>query len=79
MRSKKHYTPSLNELEKMTVEPCRLKAHGDLTTNVLMILKKQLPANFAQELQDALKKEFPIIEISIVGPGFLNLKFSKAF
>jgi arginyl-tRNA synthetase len=73
------YQPDEKELKRVGVEFCKIKAHGDLTTNALMILKKKLPDDFAEILKGALLKEFPIVKIDLVGPGFLNMTFTVEF
>ena len=55
----------------------------DLSTNVGMVLSKinkKNPIEIAQTIADTLKKKDPLIsEISIVKPGFINIKFKSIF
>ncbi|USO02069.1 MAG: arginine--tRNA ligase [Alphaproteobacteria bacterium] len=76
---KKYYQPSDKELERITLEPCKFKQHGDVTTNAFMILKSKLLDTEIQTIQDDIEKTFPIQNIEKVGPGFLNIKFHKSF
>ncbi len=59
------------------------KFNCDLSTNVGMVLSKinkKNPIEIAQTIADTLKKEDPLIsEISIVKPGFINIKFKPIF
>ena len=55
----------------------------DLSTNVGMVLSKinkKNPIEIAETIADTLKKKDPLIsEISIVKPGFINIKFKPIF
>ena len=59
------------------------KFNCDLSTNVGMVLSKinkKNPIEIAQTVADTLKKKDPLIsEISIVKPGFINIKFKPIF
>ena len=59
------------------------KFNCDLSTNVGMVLSKinkKNPIEIAQIIADTLKKKDPLIsEISIVKPGFINIKFKSIF
>ena len=59
------------------------KFNCDLSTNVGMVLSKinkKNPIEIAQTIADTLKKKDPLIsEISIVKPGFINIKFKPIF
>ena len=59
------------------------KFNCDLSTNVGMVLSKinkKNPIEIAQTIADTLKKKDPLIsEISIVKPGFINIKFKSIF
>ncbi len=59
------------------------KFNCDLSTNVGMVLSKinkKNPIEIAQTIAGTLKKEDPLIsEISIVKPGFINIKFKPIF
>ena len=55
----------------------------DLSTNVGMVLSKinkKNPIEIAETIADTIKKKDPLIsEISIVKPGFINIKFKSIF
>jgi len=76
---------SLNylQLAKLTFEKPRVEAHGDLTTNVAMLLAKSLGKNprvIAQEIVSALTIEpESISKVEIAGPGFINVRFTEGF
>ncbi len=59
------------------------KGHGDLSTNIAMLLTKELkknPREIATEIIDNLDYDSNIIEkIEIAGPGFINFSFSIKF
>jgi arginyl-tRNA synthetase len=64
-------------LAAVSVEPPREAAHGDLATNAAMVLAKPAgrnPRELAQQLAEAIKEWPDVREVSIAGPGFLNLK-----
>ncbi len=72
----------LNETEISFSVPNNVE-HGDLSTNVAMLLTRKLkknPREIANEIIDTLSPENEIIEkISIAGPGFINFKFTQKF
>lgn len=66
--------------DKITAEPPRDATHGDISTNVAMVLSKQVkmaPRAVAEKLLDGLKKIPDVAEVSIAGPGFINLFLHK--
>lgn len=60
-----------------------IQSHGDLSTNVAMLLTKQLkrnPKDIAQEIISNLDYDNnKITSIEIAGPGFINFRFNTAF
>ncbi|MBL1405728.1 MAG: arginine--tRNA ligase [Rhizobiales bacterium] len=71
----------LNEslLERITVEPPRDSAHGDLATNAAMILAKPLkknPREIAGLIAEALNEDSSVSSADIAGPGFINIKLA---
>lgn len=68
---------------KLTFEKPRDDAHGDLTTNIAMLLAKSLgknPRAIAQEISAALKVEPELVSnVEIAGPGFINFRFTERF
>lgn len=69
--------------EKLTIEPPKDERHGDLATNVAMVLAKQAgrpPRELAQALADAIAaRSADVARVDIAGPGFLNVTFTPAF
>ncbi|MCI0708315.1 MAG: arginine--tRNA ligase [Ignavibacteriae bacterium] len=67
----------------LVFEKPKLQAHGDLTTNVAMLLAKSLKKNpraVAQEIVGALKLEPEnVSKVEIAGPGFINFTFTGSF
>ena len=59
------------------------KGHGDLSTNIAMLLTKELrknPREIAAEIIDNLDYDSNIVEkIEIAGPGFINFSFTPFF
>ncbi|MEM8541968.1 MAG: arginine--tRNA ligase, partial [Pseudomonadota bacterium] len=67
---------------KVNVEPPRDASHGDLATNAAMVIAKQVgknPRELAEKIVDALENHPDIVESSIAGPGFVNLRISNEF
>lgn len=59
------------------VEPPREAAHGDLATNVAMVLAKAVgkpPRAIAEILRPTLEQNEIIAGVEIAGPGFINLR-----
>lgn len=70
------------ETARVNVEPPRDASHGDLATNAAMVIAKQVgdnPRNVAEKIIAALSSHPDIVETSIAGPGFVNLRISNAF
>jgi arginyl-tRNA synthetase len=69
-------------LSRVTVEPPRDAAHGDLATNAAMVLSKAVgenPRALAQKIADRLKGEPDVARVDIAGPGFINLTLGDGF
>ncbi|MCL1902512.1 MAG: arginine--tRNA ligase [Alphaproteobacteria bacterium] len=67
------------DMSAITVEVPRVRDFGDFATNAAMILSKQLGQS-PREIADALSphlKDIPAIkDISVAGPGFININIS---
>ncbi|MBP1658364.1 MAG: argS [Bacteroidetes bacterium] len=67
----------------LTVERPRQEGHGDLTTNVAMVLAKSLgkkPRALAEEIVAHMPKDPALIaQIEVAGPGFINVTFTDTF
>src|SRR5690606_15078935 len=67
---------------RITVEPPRDPAHGDLATNAAMVLARAAgtqPRELAGRIAEALRGREMFTDISIAGPGFINLRLSPGF
>ena len=72
-----------DKLDAITVEIPPSKFKSDISTNVAMVLSKinkKSPTDLAPVLVEAIKKNDKLIEdISIIKPGFINIKFKPIF
>ncbi len=65
---------------RIQVDNTRDKAHGDLATNLAMMLAKPAgknPRELAQLLVDALPESSLVQKVEIAGPGFINFYLSE--
>jgi len=63
----------------VTVEPPRDPAHGDLATNAAMVLAKPArtsPRALAEGIAAELRRLEEVAEVSVAGPGFINLRLT---
>ena len=63
----------------ITVEPPRDTSHGDLSTNAAMVLAKGAGTNpraLAALLVPKLEAIADVAEVSVAGPGFINLRLT---
>jgi arginyl-tRNA synthetase len=70
------------DLARVTVEPPRDASHGDIASNVAMVLAKPLgknPRALAEELATELRKDEDVGAVEVAGPGFVNLRLSDHF
>ncbi len=66
----------------LSVEPPRDASHGDIATNVAMVLAKHAkmkPRDLAEKIAEELRDIQDIENIEIAGPGFINLTLSSSF
>ena len=69
------------DMSRITAEPPRDPAHGDISTNAAMVLNKAFgkpPRALAEVLAARLRLNPEIEQIDIAGPGFINLKLKPA-
>ncbi len=69
-------------LDRVVVEPPRDPAHGDLATNAALVLAKPArlnPRELAGRIAEALSADEAVESADIAGPGFINLRLSRAF
>jgi arginyl-tRNA synthetase len=64
---------------RITVGPPRDPSHGDMTTNVAMVIatydraKPRNPRQVAAEIVETLRQQPDIISAEVAGPGFINI------
>jgi arginyl-tRNA synthetase len=74
--------PSGFDTARLTVEPPRDPAHGDLSTNAAMVLAKPAglkPRDLAEKLAEKLRGVAEVCEVAVAGPGFINLRLDDGF
>ncbi|MGH7014023.1 MAG: arginine--tRNA ligase [Stellaceae bacterium] len=70
------------DTSRMSVEPPRDLAHGDVSANAAMVLAKgagMKPRDFAEKLRPRLAKLDHVTAAEVAGPGFINLRLDNAF
>ncbi len=73
--------PAGIDLSRVTVEPPRDQAHGDMATNVAMVLAKDAgkkPRELADAYAAKLRADDLVAKVEIAGPGFINLTLKPA-
>ena len=63
-------------LARVVVEPPRDASHGDLSTNAAMVTAKDAgakPRDLAEKIAAGLRAEAGVAEVSVAGPGFINI------
>jgi len=71
---------ALNNLSRISAEPPRDASHGDIATNAAMVLAKPAglkPRDLAETIAGELDKLDEVEEVSIAGPGFINIRLSN--
>jgi arginyl-tRNA synthetase len=74
--------PAGIDLGRVTVEPPREAGHGDLSTNAALVLAKAAdlkPRDLAEMLAERLRRIESVSEVTIAGPGFINLRLADSF
>jgi arginyl-tRNA synthetase len=69
-------------LERITAEPPREAAHGDVATNAAMVLAKPLgvkPRELALRIAVRLEADPDVASVEVAGPGFVNLRLTESF
>jgi len=70
------------DLSRVVVEPPRDAAHGDLATNAAMVLSKMMgmnPRALAEAIVPHLSADADVDDVSIAGPGFINIRLSGLY
>lgn len=73
--------PTGLDLTRVAAEPPREAGHGDIATNAAMILAKpagKAPRALADLLLPRLRAMPDVVEATVAGPGFINLKVNDA-
>jgi arginyl-tRNA synthetase len=66
---------------RVTVEPPRDAAHGDISTNAAMVLAKDAgkkPRDLAEALAQELRADDLVAKVDVAGPGFINITLKPA-
>jgi arginyl-tRNA synthetase len=67
---------------RIAVEPPRDASHGDVATNAAMVLAKPLGTNpraLAEIIIAKLQEDADVAEVSVAGPGFINIRLSVGY
>jgi arginyl-tRNA synthetase len=70
------------DFARLTIEPPRDNSHGDVATNAAMVLAKPLGTNpraLADLISTALRNDPDVSEVSVAGPGFINIRLSTGY
>jgi arginyl-tRNA synthetase len=70
------------EIENFAVELPREKGHGDMSTNIAMVLKGRIegsPKEIAEKIAQEFGQNSEIDEVAVAGPGFINFKINNNF
>jgi arginyl-tRNA synthetase len=70
------------DFARVAVEPPRDPSHGNIATNAAMVLAKPLGTNpraLAELIVARLKEDPDVVDLSIAGPGFINIRLSKEY
>ncbi|MFZ0235831.1 MAG: arginine--tRNA ligase, partial [Xanthobacteraceae bacterium] len=73
--------PSDIDQSRVTVEPPRDAAHGDMATNAAMVLAKDAgrkPRELAETIAEKLRADALVAKAEVAGPGFVNITLRPA-
>ena len=73
--------PAGIDQSRVTLEPPRDPAHGDVATNAAMVLAKDAgrqPRELAAAIAERLRADDLIAKVDVAGPGFINLTLKPA-
>ncbi|MGH7856166.1 MAG: arginine--tRNA ligase, partial [Candidatus Binatia bacterium] len=73
---------SSSDLPPFVVEVPRDAAHGDLASNLALLLarpEKRSPRQIAETLVRHLPSSADVAEVAIAGPGFVNFRLAPSF
>ncbi len=66
---------------RIAIGPPRDPSHGDMTSNAAMVLAtyaRKNPRELASEISEALRRHPMVTDVSVAGPGFINLRLSAS-
>lgn len=69
------------DLSRLTAEPPKDPAHGDISTNAAMVLAKAAgknPRELGQGISEKIKALSTVQESAVAGPGFINFRLKPA-
>ena len=75
------FLPTGIDASRVTVEPPRDAAHGDMATNAAMVLAKEAgrkPRELAEAIAAKLRSDDLVERVDVAGPGFINLTLKPA-
>ena len=70
------------DFARINIEPPRDASHGDVATNAAMVLAKSLgmnPRALADLIVEKLRQDPEVADVSVAGPGFINVRLSVAY
>jgi arginyl-tRNA synthetase len=73
--------PAGIDQSRVTVEPPRDAAHGDIATNAAMVLAKDAgrkPRELADAIAEKLRADTLVGKVDVAGPGFINITLKPA-
>ncbi len=73
--------PAGVDQSRVTVEPPRDPAHGDIATNAAMVLAKDAgkkPRELAEAIAEKLRADAQVEKVGVAGPGFININLKPA-
>lgn len=73
--------PAGVDQSRITVEPPRDPAHGDMATNAAMVLARDArmkPRELAEAIAERLRADDLIEKVDVAGPGFINMTLRSA-
>ena len=79
-RASADIAPGIDQ-SRVTVEPPRDPAHGDIATNAAMVLAKdsgRKPRELAEAIAEKLRADALVAKVDVAGPGFINLTLKPA-
>ena len=73
--------PAGTDFSRVTVEPPRDAAHGDMSTNAAMVLAKPAgknPRQLGEAIAEKIKALNGVTDVNVAGPGFVNFRLDAS-